>query len=144
MCGRRYGQRILDCEYSGQAEPVQAAGAEDTGKQGDPVPQGGQPGLIFPGTSVPGSFFIVLGTTLLQKQQKCCNYILIYTDDSYTIYCCLKRVSGYYRTDSAAPPGPGRKGNAFRHGPPVDVPAGALQGIWNTGICLEIRYPALF
>ena len=54
MCGRRYGQRILDCEYSGQAEPVQAAGAEDTGKQGDPVPQGGQPGLIFPGTSVPG------------------------------------------------------------------------------------------
>ena len=124
-------------KWVGQAEPVQAAGAEDTGKQGDPVPKGGQPGLIFSGTSVLGSFF-VLGTTLLQKQQKCCNYILIYTDDSYTIYCCLKRVSGYYRTDSAAPPGPGRKGNAFRHGPPVDVPAGALQGIRNTRLHPEV------
>ena len=57
MCGRRYGQRILDCEYSGQAEPVQAAGAEDTGKQGDPVPQGGQPGLIFFRDFGPGFFF---------------------------------------------------------------------------------------
>lgn len=91
--GGRYGQRIQDCEHSGQAEPVQAAGAEDTGRQGDPVPQGGRPGLIFPGISVPGSFLLFLARFYSKNSRKCSNYILICTDDSYTIYCNLKRAS---------------------------------------------------
>ena len=33
-----------------QAESVQATSTEGTGKQGDAIPQGGQPGLFFPGS----------------------------------------------------------------------------------------------